>query len=66
MSVATLAIETGQPIGHLLDLAGVSRCWPDALNAMFLIQRQRFDAAEAAAAKRRREAAVAEAKKRYG
>ena len=64
--VAGLALATGQPIGHLLDLLGVDRRWPAVFDSMYRMQQERNEAVEAAEAHRRREAALAEAKKRYG
>lgn len=64
--VAGLALATGQPVGHLLDLLGVDRRWPAVFDSMYRMQQERNEAVEAAEAQRRREAALAEAKKRYG
>lgn len=35
--VAGLALATSQPVGHLLDLLGVDRCWPDVFDAFFTL-----------------------------
>lgn len=64
--VAGLALATGQPVGHLLDLLGTDRRWPAVFDAMHRMQVERNEAIQAAEVQRKREAAVAAAKKRYG
>lgn len=64
--VATLAVSLGQPVGDLLDLLGVERCWPDVFNALASIHRERVAEMEKRAARERQEKAVAQARARYG
>ena len=63
--VAGLALATGQPSGHLLDLLGVDRRWPAVFDSMYRMQQERNETIEQAAAQQRREAALEEAKRRY-
>lgn len=42
--VAGLALATGQPVGHLLDLLGVERAWPAVFDAFLaLLERNAKD-----------------------
>jgi hypothetical protein len=63
--VAGLALATGQPVGHLLDLLGTDRRWPAVFDAIHRMQVERSQAVEAAESQRRREAALKAAKERY-
>lgn len=64
--VATVAVSMGQPVGDLLDLLGVERCWPDVFNAMADIHRARVDEAEKQATRKRQKDMIAKARAKFG
>lgn len=65
-----MALDTGQPIGDLLDVLGVDREWPELFDAICIVASEDAEAIaearEEAARKARQERALAEAKRRYG